>query len=135
MMKKNIRLLLCFLIPLTVFCSAEKQDSKEGDPPAATAAESAATEELKISIKEKQEIRIEETGGKQRVLLRAKPHEGYSDLQVSPDQKWLTLLATYPFDAADTRAEQYHLLHAHLAHERGGIDAVDEDRHAGLLIV
>lgn len=46
----------------------------------------------------------------ERLILSARPHEGFSDPQVSPGGRWVIVLSTDPNDIPGTRAEQYGVL-------------------------
>lgn len=60
---------------------------------------------LNAIVREHRELWVGE-----RLLVKAPEHEGWTDLTISPNGKWATIVATYPFDAAGTRAENYYLV-------------------------
>lgn len=56
-------------------------------------------------IRENRELRVGD-----RLVVKSPEHEGWTDLAISPNGKWATIVATYPFDAAGTRSENYYLV-------------------------
>lgn len=98
-------------------CSARSQEQVRASvaaskPEPKVSAQNFVRPKIKYWVsKDGEKIYAQGSDGKERLVISAKPHEGFAldELKVSPDGLWLMALASYPADGAGS-VEQYGVL-------------------------
>ncbi len=124
-----MRTTLHALALIFVLAPAAHARGKSRPKPHATA--TPAPEIDSAEIRGGHEIIVHDSLGKARKTMSSNAHEGLANLTLSPDRRWATAVATYPYDVIGADKIETYPIVIHLA-SGTRLDLEDFPKHFGL---